>query len=148
MPADSSDITIRRLSADDAGSVAHLSEQLGYPADVGIMRERIREIAGLSDHAVFVACRGADVIAWVHAQEVLHLQNDKRVEIGGLVVDAAHRGAGIGAALVAQCERWARDRGLLDVIVRSQIKREAAHRFYRREGYAQTKTSVVFAKRL
>ena len=136
------------MSADDAENAARLSEQLGYPAGVDAMRRRIEDILRLPDHALFVACHGSEVIGWVHAMEVLHLQSERRVEIGGLVVEAAHRGAGTGAILVARCEKWARDRGLLDVIVRSQIKREAAHRFYRREGYAQTKTSVVFSKRL
>lgn len=143
-----SDITIRAATTADAERTAHLSEQLGYPVDADTMRQRLADIAGMPDHAIFVACRGNDVIGWVHAHEVLHLQNDRRVEIGGLVVDANHRSGGVGAALVAACEGWARERGLLDIIVRSQIKREAAHRFYRREGYTQTKTSVVFSKRL
>jgi hypothetical protein len=34
------------------------------------------------------------------------------------------------------------------MLVRSQIKREDAHRFYLREGYVRTKTSVVFTKEL
>lgn len=143
-----SDLIIRAATAADAEPAARLSEQLGYPADVEVMRQRLADIAGMQDHAVFVACSGNDVVGWVHAHEVLHLQNDRRVEIAGLVVDANHRSGGIGAALVGQCETWARERGLLDVIVRSQIKREAAHRFYLREGYVQTKTSVVFSKRL
>jgi hypothetical protein len=34
------------------------------------------------------------------------------------------------------------------MVVRSQMAREAAHRFYVREGYRQTKTSAVFSKSL
>jgi hypothetical protein len=34
------------------------------------------------------------------------------------------------------------------MVVRSQIKRDAAHRFYLREGYEQVKTSHIFAKLL
>jgi hypothetical protein len=37
---------------------------------------------------------------------------------------------------------------LEDTIVRSRITREAAHRFYLREGYTIEKTSLVFSKQL
>jgi hypothetical protein len=38
--------------------------------------------------------------------------------------------------------------GLQRALVRSQVSREPAHRFYLREGYAHVKTSAVFEKRL
>jgi GNAT superfamily N-acetyltransferase len=136
------------MTPDDAAGAAGLSDQLGYAADVATMRRRIEDIATLDDHAAFVACRGTTIVGWVHAMTARHLQSDERAEIGGLVVAADARGSGIGAALVAQCETWARSRGLPEVLVRSQVMRDAAHRFYRREGYTQTKTSVVFSKRL
>jgi len=41
-----------------------------------------------------------------------------------------------------------REHGLRRALVRSQIAREAAHRFYLREGYARIKTSAVFEKDL
>jgi hypothetical protein len=37
---------------------------------------------------------------------------------------------------------------LKSIVVRSRATREAAHRFYLREGYTQTKTSAVFTKSL
>jgi hypothetical protein len=43
-------------------------------------------------------------------------------------------------------EEWARQQGLGNIVVRSRATREAAHRFYLREGYAQTKISAVFTK--
>lgn len=112
------------------------------------MRERITRLAAMPDHAVFVSCRGGAVIGWIHVFSVHHLQSEPRAEIGGLVVSADARGAGIGAALVERAERWARDQQLPSILVRSQVMREAAHRFYLREGYTQTKTSAVFAKNL
>ena len=36
--------------------------------------------------------------------------------------------------------------GLRRALVRSQVSREPAHRFYLREGYARVKTSAVFEK--
>jgi GNAT superfamily N-acetyltransferase len=77
-----------------------------------------------------------------------HIQSGAYVEIGGIVVASEARGAGIGARLVAAAEEFARSQGISKVLVRSQVAREDAHRFYLREGYERTKTSAVFQKRV
>jgi len=69
-------------------------------------------------------------------------------DVTGLVVDAACRGRGYGAELLAAAEDWFRARGVEEVVVRSGGQRHDAHRFYDREGYARLKTQVVFRKEL
>jgi (aminoalkyl)phosphonate N-acetyltransferase len=145
-PSDS--IEIRPIVPADAARAAALSGELGYPCDDAAMRARIEHLEGAADHGVFVATRGGRVVGWVHVSAVLHLQGEPRAEIGGLVVTADARSLGIGAMLVARAEQWARDQRLASVVVRSQIMREDAHRFYLREGYERTKTSAVFTKNL
>lgn len=139
---------IRPVRLDDAEAAAGLSGELGYPIDADRMRRRLETLLQLPDHAVFVAVRDGVVLGWIHVSEVMHLQSDPRVEIGGLVVTESARGQRVGASLVARAEQWASSRGFNAILVRSQIKREDAHRFYLREGYARTKTSAVFAKAL
>jgi GNAT superfamily N-acetyltransferase len=143
----SADIDIRDITPDDAAAAAALSEELGYPVSAQAMRTRIEQLIAGSDHGLFVACRQAQAIGWVHVSAVQHLQADPRAEIGGLVVTASARSAGVGARLLSRAEQWARENGFDSVLVRSQIKREDAHRFYLREGYERTKTSAVFSKR-
>ena len=139
---------VRAIVSADAEAAAHLSGELGYPVDATTMRLRIAQLTASVDHGAFVACQAGQVVGWVHVSAVHHMQSDARVEIGGLVVAAHARSAGIGAQLVARAEQWAREAGFTRVVVRSQIMREAAHRFYLREGYARTKTSAVFTKAL
>ena len=141
-------VIIRAAEPGDAESVSALSAELGYPVHAAEMRARLERLCGSPAHAVFVACEGDAVVGWIHASEVEHLQADARAEIGGLVVSEAARGRRIGAQLVARTEAWAREQGLGAILVRSQIKREDAHRFYLREGYERTKTSAVFTKPL
>jgi GNAT superfamily N-acetyltransferase len=136
------------MTPHDAEPAAGLSGELGYPVDCDVMRARIARIAARPDHAVFVACRGPFVVGWIHVAAVEHLQSEPRAEIGGLVVTAEARSSGVGALLVTRAEEWAREHGLGGVIVRSQVMREAAHRFYLREGFERTKTSAVFSKML
>jgi GNAT superfamily N-acetyltransferase len=62
------------------------------------------------------------------------------------VVRDGVRGLGVGKRLCAEVEEWSRGKGLAVVRVTSRSTREAAHRFYLREGYRQTKTSAVFEK--
>ncbi len=144
-------LLIRPIQPSDAPAAAHLSAQFGYPVDPAVMEQRIR---GLDpSRAVFVACLEVacsenEVLGWIDVSRAEHLQSGAYAEIGGLVVSEAARGQGIGAELVRAAEQWARERGLVKMLVRSQIARERAHSFYLREGYQRTKTSAVFTKSL
>ena len=102
----------------------------------------------LAGHAIYVATVGNEMAGWIHVAIVHHLQAESRAEIGGLVVGAHVRSKGIGRELVARAEEWALRQGVNSVVVRSQIARQDAHRFYLREGYRQTKISAVFTKLL
>lgn len=119
---------------------------MGYPVTPAVMAQRILRRAEMPERAVFVALVDNVVAGWVDVGTADHLQNEPYGEIGGLVVSEAYRSAGVGAALVLRAEEWIRRQGLARVTVRSQVKREAAHRFYLRQGYQQIKTSAVFSK--
>ncbi len=140
------DVVVRQLTADDADAVAELSEQLGYPGSAQELRKRIETMARSEDRVAFAAVRDAELVGWVDAAVERHLQAEDTVVIGGLVVRESARGCGVGKRLCEEVERWARERGFTRVRVRSQIKREDAHRFYLRDGYRQVKTSLVFEK--
>lgn len=141
-------LAIREISLADAEAAAQLSGELGYPVPPERMRERIRRMASLPDHAVFVGCVDGAVVGWIDVGVIHHLQADPYAEIGGLVVSGNYRGAGIGRMLVMRAEQWARRREVARMVVRSRITREGAHRFYVREGYEHIKTSAVFSKSL
>jgi len=142
------ELLIREITCNDAAAAASLTAELGYPVDSGLMKQRIEVLMQRVDHIVYVACLSGEVVGWIDVRETYHLQSGLRAEIGGLVVSSKARSEGIGRHLVACAEQWARLRGLKSVVVLSRLEREKAHRFYLREGYAQTKTSAVFTKTL
>lgn len=142
------DLLVRGMNAADAPAAAKLCGELGYSVSPDTMRQRIESLTRLADHAIYVACQAGEVVGWIDVGVSHHLQSEPRAEIGGLVVSSGVRSRGIGRRLVARAEQWALERGLKSMLVRSQIAREAAHRFYLREGYARTKTSAVFTKEL
>lgn len=140
---------IRECRLADSGTIAELTSQLGYAVPEEEIRRRVRAIADKKDHAVIVAC-GPDgtVIGWMDVGLTFHLQSGTYCEIGGLVVAASARSQGIGRELVAYAEQWAAEREVEKVLVRSNTKREDAHRFYLRENYRMVKISAVFEKKL
>ena len=130
----------------DLAAVASLCAQLGYPVDAATLAARFATVHGLASHALYVAVAEGEVLAWMLLSVAASLTDGPSVEIGGLVVDEQARGRGLGRRLVRFAETWARERGIGRVRVRSQVKREEAHAFYRGLGYAHQKTSHVFAK--
>ena len=139
-------LLIRRLAIDDAEAAAELSGQLGYSCSAEDLRQRIEELSRAADRVAFAAVIDGRIVGWIDAAMERHLQYAASAVIGGLVVREDTRGLGIGKRLCLEVEEWARSKSVPLVRVRSQIKREDAHRFYLRDGYRKVKTSLVFEK--
>ena len=148
-PAAAPSLSIRRAAPADAAALARLSTALGYPSTTEQMVERLRPILDQPEHAVFVAeTAGSGVIGYIQIVVKRCVESDTVAEIAGLVVEEGVRGGGIGGALVAAAERWAAERGLGAVVVRSRVHRTRAHQFYERLDYRHLKDQKVFRKTL
>lgn len=142
-------LALRPARIEDAAEIARLLGVLGYPAEAAAMADRLRAILPLARHRVAVAQAGhAGLLGWIAVERRLTLESGERIEIVGLVVDAVARGAGIGRALVADAERWARTQGFDAVGVRSNVMREGSHPFYESLGYLRIKTQHAYRKLL
>jgi GNAT superfamily N-acetyltransferase len=142
------DCAIRLASLDDAAAIAGLTGQLGYVVDVAAVRTRLSRILGRADACFLVAEAGGMPIGWLHASIWDYIELEPFAVVGGLVVDAAHRGRGVGRRLMAEGERWAQAQGCAIVRLWSSTARTEAHRFYERLGYTRVKTQYAFAKSL
>jgi GNAT superfamily N-acetyltransferase len=137
-------LSIRPAEEDDAPVVAALAGQLGYPMDAATARRRIAALDRSAHEALFVATDAEATAGWVHVFGAHHFIVEPYAEVGALIVAEPWRGQGIGAALLARAEQWARDRGYPILRVRSNTVRTGAHEFYRRLGYELKKTQGVF----
>ncbi len=142
------DVSVRRATLDDAGVLASLAGELGYPSTEAQMRTRLTRVLASAFDVVFVAVIDDEIGGWIHVTDSISVENDAHAEIRGLVVHEPQRSRGIGAILVNAAEQWARERGLTRMRVRSNVTRERTHRFYERLGYLTKKTSKSFDKRL
>ncbi len=140
-------VWMRPMELKDAQAVAELVEQLSYQRtaeDVAAWITGVRP----EMQAAFVACMADEVVGWIEVSMERRLQNAPFGLIGGLVVREGMRSLGIGRRLCEEAERWCVEHGAGTIRVTSRSTREAAHRFYLRDGYELVKTSLVFEKQV
>lgn len=66
------------------------------------------------------------------------IEDEPRAMLMTLVVREDTRGQGVGRALIAAVEQWARDRGAARVLVTTALRRAGAHAFYEKLGFEFT----------
>ena len=133
-------LAIRAARPKDAEAIAELIVALGYEVAASEVGRRLKDVRAL------VAEKGKIVgVLTISVMTVLHRPRPVG-RISMMVVAEAARGAGIGAALVAEAERRLKAAGCGLVEVTSNRKRLRAHAFYERLGYERT--SYRFAKQI
>ncbi len=137
------------MNETDLSRVVVLAGELGYEVTLQDASHRFGRLHGHGDYAFFVATQDSEVVGWIQVcRDTESLLVGPRADIGALVIDQRFRSSGFGKLLLTRAEAWAKEQGLSVVRVRSSIRREGAHRFYLREGYALLKTGHTFQKDL
>ena len=118
--------------------MAALLTQLGYPSDADAVEARLDRLRVVGDRVVVAELDG-QVVGLAHLQVTPTIERDRPAgKIGALVVDEAHRGRGIGRALVQALVDEARLRGCELVYLTTSERRDDAHAFYESVGLEQT----------
>jgi GNAT superfamily N-acetyltransferase len=141
-------IQIRTMMETDVKAVSNLSGQLGYPQPEAATAAHIVAVLNSPDDCAFVASEAQNIVGWIHGFKTRRIETGMFAEIGGLVVDDAFRGKGIGKLLVEAVREWCLQQGLHTLKVRSNVIRTDAHRFYGREGFSESKEQKVFEQHI
>jgi len=142
-----SGMTIRPTKPEDFDSIVPLLRQL-WPdrtLDLKAARDIFNRGLASDSRAYFCACRDDTIIGTctIAIRDCLWLQRDVGY-ICDLVVDQAHRGSGIGTALVDKAVEFATQRNCRQVELDSGFHRPAAHQFYEKRGFE--KRAFLFSK--
>jgi ribosomal protein S18 acetylase RimI-like enzyme len=140
-------VTVREAREADLPRVLELYRQLSLgpgddapPVDLAASRAMFAEMAKQPGYHLLVAEEDGAVQGTVTIVILPGFARNNRrwAVVEYVVVDAARRSRGIGAALMERAAAMAREAGCYKVMLCSNKQRPDAHRFYRRLGYRQT----------
>ena len=138
------EILTRKISIEDAESIAILSAQLGYNISLQETISNMNQVMGSTDNCAFVAIMEGKIIGWIHAFKSIRIETKPFIEIGGLVVDENYREKGVGKALVNIVKDWCSSQNNNSLRVRCNTKRLETHKFYSKLGFRETKEQKIF----
>lgn len=145
---DSKKIKFRQAIDKDSVRIAELCIQLGYQMNEIDVLEQLQKIFANEDTSVIVAEIDNLVTGWIQVSIRSAIESGEIAEINGLIVDEKFRGNRIGKSLVLKSEEWARNKGLKEIRVRTNITRKETHLFYQGIGFEEKKEQTVFQKKL
>ncbi|HTO54594.1 MAG TPA: GNAT family N-acetyltransferase [Myxococcota bacterium] len=138
-------IRVARLS--DAKPIAMLVTALGYPTNASDMHARLEALLSDATYSTFLAEVAGEVVGMAGVCIArFYEKNGHYARLVALVVSETSSGKGVGAALVREVEKWAREQGASEIFLNSGVQREGTHSFYEKLGYRET--GVRFSKEL
>jgi GNAT superfamily N-acetyltransferase len=157
IPTAGGGIVVRPFEPGDRAAVLVLSQRLTIGVAVWRDQERVSEAAhgwveaslataDKPDHAVFVAVAGGsdgEVVGFVSVGESKHFTGQVDGYVGELVTAAAAEGRGVGRALMAAAEDWARQRGLSNLTLETGAANGRARNFYANLGYLEEEVRLT-----
>ena len=140
------EIRIRAATTSDLPVLVRLLEEL-FSIEADFRPDPERQRAGLAlmladprFRVVLVAERRSGVIGMVTGQLVVSTaEGGLSVLVEDMVVEAAHRGHGMGRALLQAMEAWAVERGATRLQLLADRENAPALAFYDREGWGGTR---------
>lgn len=133
---------IRDARPSDSAELSLLLGQLGYSEAPSTVTARLAALIARGGR-VLVAHSGDRMVGLAALDRTWHLHRPADGRLTGLVVAEGARGSGIGKSLLAAAEAIFREWGCARSELSSGTGREAAHRFYEREGYVESPKRYV-----
>ena len=125
---------VRVAGPEDAAELARLLEAFNGPP-VSVEQARGRLLAAQGVEAALLAEVEGRVVGFAAVRVVPYLSDDvPYAELTELYVEGAHRGQGVGRALLEQAAGIARERGAAELLLQTGLNNQPAQAFYRAMG--------------
>lgn len=136
---------IRKATTNDSESVYSLISDLeGHAMDRNAFKDVYSKNLSNPNVYYLVAENESEIVGFIslHVQHILH-HSKATCELQELNIVPALRGSGIGAKLMSEVERIARELALEEIELTTKVHRERAQAFYQKLGYAHTHNKFV-----
>lgn len=136
-------LQIDTAQLQDAPQLANLLEQLGYPASVQQVADRIvaHQAAG---YRLLVAKEGSYTLGFISLHFYQAMHHPQCIgRITAFCVDESIRGTGTGSQLLTAAEKYFQSNNCFKVEVTSNVKRNMTHQFYLKRGYSEVSKHFV-----
>lgn len=144
------EISTRPATWDDRARILDLISTMGGHEDLLAHRDPMRELGALlrnSNARALVACDDDRVVGVIFVQARSSITSGERIAwLGGVAVDRAKRGSGIGARMLSAADDAARLLGCTSIALQSSARRTEAHAFYRKNGYVEESPAARFSR--
>lgn len=141
------DFIIRPCVIDDAQHIYQMNkDEMGYAYSFDDTVKKLEKVLLNDNTRVFVAECDGEVIGYIHSADYQLLYVPPMKNILGIAVSSDYRNRGVGRALLAAVETWAKESGCTSVRLTSGAERESAHAFYKNCGYEFVKQQYNFRK--
>jgi 3'(2'), 5'-bisphosphate nucleotidase len=142
--------SVRAATWDDRGAILALIATMGGHEDILSHADPMRELGALlrnSNSRALVASVAERIVGVAFVQARSSITGDERIAwLGGVSVDEALRGSGVGALLLRAAEEAARTLGCARIALQSSERRVRAHAFYRSHGYIEESPAARFSR--
>jgi len=140
---------VRLATLDDAAAICALSTgELGYPVPLSESTDALARALESRREVVVVGVSAGEVVGYCHGEVYRLLYEPPMVNVLGIAVRSDSQRRGVGAALMAAIEEWAREQGCHAIRLATGETREGAHAFYRRIGFTISKRQLNLRKPL
>ena len=129
-------VKIRAAHPDDAKAISRLiREELNTPVSAADSAQKLSQLCVSPRHRIYAAEVDGAVVGYLHICDYHSLLCDPMKQIVSMAVNASYRRVGIGKALLARAEHWARDNGAAGIYTDAYVFSQEARDFLKSCGY-------------
>ena len=143
---------IRRAETEDAYMLASLAIRMWTEHDPDELVKEFSELIQKKDAVCFLKYVDSRPIAFAQCQlRHDYVEGTKRSPVGyleGIFVSEGYRGKGYAAELLAECEKWAKDKGCTEFASDCELDNADSLRFHLAMGFQEANRIICFQKEL
>ena len=145
-------LMIRNALLSDAATVAALAQQLWPHHEAAQLQEEFEPLLEDANAAVFLAFSDDMPVGFAQCQlRHDYVEGTASSPVGyleGIFVVPAYQKQGIARALLASCEKWAKEQGCVEFASDCELSNTNSLRFHLSMGFEEANRIICFSKKL